>query len=843
MSRKYSPSNRAEAKSPLSAYTDNDSDLDDAFASKRSRSSKIRITKSPGTKSVTPTSGSRPFTSGRYTPKSKQMLLIREPNDAFVAKVRPQVLSLDKERLYEEVLALKQTVNKLKHENTRLKTKTAQLERELSRKDTFLNELKSSNGFPVGMGQINVISNLKSTVRDLQEELKQKDAEASLIRRRMHATRIEEMETELQVYADECTRLRHRLTELMHGYRTNESDESSAVMLNMKADRQELEAALADALSESSKWRERVMELEQAKRKHKTSEALKLEVRKLKLSLETMRKAKDEAEFIAADTQSSLERKLRGKVAEADKLIRELESFRRQNDELLIKLAAANQTASEGGDKFKELTRKFEAFKEKTAFSQPEARQLALVIHRKLEETKEPIEKFVAETARTQTLQGFIKAIEKKSIGFVDLRTAVTKVFEDLEVTPDLILRWLNQFPPISVTPKPSPAAQPSPVRSPPVQPNLSLDLSAIKRKQTNELLKHISLRMQLHRVPKRKLMNVMFGDNPDKHTEVTNAELVAIFSSSPFSMTPAESDQIADFLLSKHKTTVSIIGCLFFEIEDWQVFKPEDEEVLDEQLADLLRPIAIDFGEACESVDSDKVGVIHIDDFYQIVDDMQLEISDKQMQYLRLLFYSHKFDFESVPYKQLLNAYTANASASIDSDSSSSELVNSCLAFVAKALYSQNKAANRVFKPDDRGQVNPAEFYSGLQALGYPELERKDFLTIMEALSSEEDEELCIRIEYLEEILSHYPRSMASSADRERYISVLNSAADLSLKSLHKSSGLLQTVTSQQEGTPSSYNFSTKMLELSGSQDFSPTMSNLKVVELSEADSNREVE
>jgi predicted nucleic acid-binding Zn-ribbon protein len=747
------------------------------------------------------------------------------------------VVSLDKERLYEEVLALKQTVNKLKHENTRLKTKAAQFERELSRKDTFLNELKSSNAFPAGLGSISVISNLKSTVKDLQEELKQKEAEVSLMRRRMQATRIEEMETELQVYADECTRLKHRLTEVMRFYKAGEhgEDDLAELVYNMKEDRRGLEAELDEAQDEISKWRGRVSELEEASKKHKNSDALKLEVRRLKSGLETVKKAKDEAEQTAAEAKASLERKLQSKQTDNDRLRKELDGVKRQYEEQLGKAAAANQAADEAKEKAKVLSGKLEAFKEKTGFSLSEAKTLALSILRKLEDNKESIEGFAAEAGRTSG--GLLTAIERRSVDFRDARAAINRVFDDLEITSERVLRWLRQYPAASLSPKPSPAAQPSPVRSP-LTPNLSLDLSLIKRKQTADLLRHISMRLQLHRIPKRKLMTVMFGEHVDKAAAVPHDELVSIFTQTPFSMTPAESDQVADFLLSKHKTAVAIVGCLFFELDDWEVLRPEDEEALDEEIAELLGAVAAEFKEACEALDVDQSGTVAMEDYFQILEELQIDLTDKQLQYLSLLFYSHKFDFESVPYQQLLTAYTVAGSVSEDSASSSSELVNSCLAFVSNALRSQGKTPDQVFETDQRGLIRPPDFYYGLQLLGHPDIERKDFLAIMEALNSEEEDELCIQISYFTEILRHFDDSEASSGDKERYISVLGSSDHFSYGSLsggHQEK--MMTIPSQYEETPSSYNFTDKLIDFDTPQNFSPTMANLKAVQSSDAD------
>lgn len=61
----------------------------------------------------------------------------------------------------------------------------------------------------------NLIQNLKSQVKDLRAEVKKKDDEVIKIKRTLKSTNIQELEVEMKLYVDECTRLRHMLEEKM----------------------------------------------------------------------------------------------------------------------------------------------------------------------------------------------------------------------------------------------------------------------------------------------------------------------------------------------------------------------------------------------------------------------------------------------------------------------------------------------------------------------------------------------------------------------------------------------------------------------------------------------------
>lgn len=58
-----------------------------------------------------------------------------------------------------------------------------------------------------------ITQNLKNHVKEMRSELKKKDEEVTKIKRTLKATNIQELEVEMKLYVDECTRLRHMLEE------------------------------------------------------------------------------------------------------------------------------------------------------------------------------------------------------------------------------------------------------------------------------------------------------------------------------------------------------------------------------------------------------------------------------------------------------------------------------------------------------------------------------------------------------------------------------------------------------------------------------------------------------
>lgn len=69
-----------------------------------------------------------------------------------------------------------------------------------------------NNSYVKGAGS-HITQSLKNHVKEVRAELAKKDEEMAKIKRSLKATNIQELEVEMKLYVDECTRLRHMLEE------------------------------------------------------------------------------------------------------------------------------------------------------------------------------------------------------------------------------------------------------------------------------------------------------------------------------------------------------------------------------------------------------------------------------------------------------------------------------------------------------------------------------------------------------------------------------------------------------------------------------------------------------
>jgi hypothetical protein len=140
--------------------------------------------------------GSRPVTSS----KSNAVRKVKGRVEAVRSKAAYGQYST--EELYGRVLELKNSLNEVREENLRLKTKVHQLEKENRRED---NEVDKGS----------LVGTLKNQLKDSSRALEMKDKELQDLRRSTRATHLTEIEVEIKVYKDECTRLRRILEEAL----------------------------------------------------------------------------------------------------------------------------------------------------------------------------------------------------------------------------------------------------------------------------------------------------------------------------------------------------------------------------------------------------------------------------------------------------------------------------------------------------------------------------------------------------------------------------------------------------------------------------------------------------
>ena len=129
-----------------------------------------------------------------------------------IKKMKPRRINQEKEKLYEQVIRLKVQMNTYKNANLKLRTQLKFLEKEGQEKEGIIEDLAHNNEVNT-IGRLgSVVKNkpeaylvtaLKRQVKELKNELKDKDEEILTYKKNFKNTKFNELDIELRSYMDE----------------------------------------------------------------------------------------------------------------------------------------------------------------------------------------------------------------------------------------------------------------------------------------------------------------------------------------------------------------------------------------------------------------------------------------------------------------------------------------------------------------------------------------------------------------------------------------------------------------------------------------------------------------
>lgn len=299
---------------------------------------------------------------------------------------------------------------------------------------------------------------------------------------------------------------------------------------------------------------------------------------------------------------------------------------------------------------------------------------------------------------------------------------------------------------------------------------HLREDLSRLRTRsrapqaELQDLFRHLTMRLQLHRVAKAELLPALFSPGV---LQYSLDEVRELFIKSPLSFTATEASALAAFV-SESTDFSSVEMCLRIteNTEDWELLAVSDEERFDKELFLLISENKEALIKACGLCDNNGIGVITVNELKQVLEDLKLEFSERLLHYVSLLFYSHSYALDKVPYKKFIKAYSEQNNLEGDSSEDSDEeklarVVRGHLRTIAEALNKNEFTVREVFKCDRQGLITAQEFVHGLKRIELARNGRETeelVILMLEALQCEKEEgKKCILLEEFEEVLEHY--------------------------------------------------------------------------------------
>ena len=623
------------------------------------------------------------------------------------------------------------------------------MERELLR---FLEgaEGKSRFSYMQGGGKTAKFRGLRKKVQVLNQELVSREEENDDLRRDILFTRKSELEAQVQAYADECARLRDHVSELeedrerlLRAEQLHSEQEKALFALEQQND--DLRRSLAKFQKDSTKMRR------SSNRDRKRVNAARSEIAGLKQEVQRLRtitQSESPSKKRAKDSPSPVPKSVQVTQAE---IKREL-GYEFSIPELLQRLQQFSTTAQ-----------------------QPLPDCIKAVLPSSDDISPESL--FVA-----MRKQGFYWERE-------EARMLLSHVHHPGDCPVSELLSFLGkqaqkspQKPAATVTP--SLQTTVTPHSSPPTTPTVA----KVQLSEVRTVLRHVAYRLQLQRVPKAKVMSLIIGGNPDRFRVMQVPQLEGILAGSPFDVTDQKEARLLarflieteaiepqlpeDSILTLKKSVGDIVEKLNRSLDPWEGFSPEEEESFDQHIGAVLNRNKTTFKAACKGYDHDKSEVISFSDFEEVLENLEIEFSQKEKHYLRLLFYSSLQELDMVPYKELLRAYTEGGEAGNSSSQESVEpsdaevrgMIQKYLQLIANAMVGRKRTVKDVFQTT-AGCVTPQQFYEGYCSLGLPNINQQSLGMLIDALQGDEERpDYSISLAFLEEVFSHYGVNPESS-------------------------------------------------------------------------------
>ena len=159
--------------------------------------------------------------------------------NVVLQRLKPEYIYHDKEHLYEQAKKLKESMDGIRERNLNLKTRISQYEHNIERKNKAIHDLLDQ----ISVGQPSVLTELskpkhlaaalKNQIKESRELVKSKDDELNRLKSSVKVTRVQEIEVELKMFEDECTRLKN-IIDSLEKQQTEKYSEKDVAAYNAK---------------------------------------------------------------------------------------------------------------------------------------------------------------------------------------------------------------------------------------------------------------------------------------------------------------------------------------------------------------------------------------------------------------------------------------------------------------------------------------------------------------------------------------------------------------------------------------------------------------------------------
>jgi hypothetical protein len=692
-------------------------------------------------------------------------------NGKLLTKLKPTVIMLDKEKLYEDNLQLKLLVNYYKLENNKLTTKIRQQDKELNQKDDIIQEITSNNENPTHKN-LNLLSKLSETLREKSKMIKnyQKDLEKFKTENKMAKT--QELEKELSETKNQYVSVQSKLDEISREKLKIQND-----LKNTQKLLRDYSTTLKQKEAEENKKKFNNTGLEEQKQKALNDLAMlqkKIDEKETALNQiiqELNKRIEDqnhEHKNKMLQAQQELNDKAESFVAKENALNTVIQELRKslENKENEYKLSSQlEDKEQEYKAKFeKELIEKTEAFAIKEADLNRVIEELNKKIHDKDNEYKnnsaktqqefnEKSEAFLAkESSLKQEIQRLNEIIEKKNKELNEKTLTVPKELTEKKENPikqdfslDNIIQGLKKKLEITENEKKKMALKFGKFITDKIQVDSDKAIEEYKKKTASSLLisympsiqltktshklserekdsikLNVSLSLQLSKVSRSGLAKVLFGSDLPLYKYISRSAVASNFKNPPFlfmNKDPSIAEKLLNYIFQS-SVEVKVFHFIHgFEtvVPDWKVFTVEEDKKAYRELSKIISTKYSEIQNACEVYDKTATGIISSEEFQIALKKCGIQLSETLESYLASLCYSFSYEIDKIEYNKLITTFTKSFENLTKDDKD--YICDFYFNKISKSLRSANDTIENKFKINNE-TIAKEDFVSGLNSL-----------------------------------------------------------------------------------------------------------------------------
>ncbi|OMJ92269.1 hypothetical protein SteCoe_5041 [Stentor coeruleus] len=689
------------------------------------------------------------------------------------AKIQPKSPKLNRGQLFEENLTLKMKTHTIQSENLRLKTKITQIKHDLTKKDVVDYSLARLSN------RSHLIPNLKQTIKDVKDHLREKEDELMVLKKNAKCTKINEAEIELQSYIEECMRLRHNLQEIMvqkqislgtleyeeklykqnrhikflekEGFecgsalsrvrdeiinlkeKSSNFDSPSKKRIKPSQSKQELENYKSEILEIKSRIEIDRIEYEQRENK------LKAEAKKLRKSKESISEKIKNAETKLEDQQILIE-KLRAELQEHENKLRNAKyadtpSFTDSHGLKLPNPPKLFQKIYNLIRKKQMITDVFFSIMDKNSNGSVDSDEIYkfMVTNGCKLKKKYVIEALTLIGYASTSIPLYLFQEHYEKYDYNDIIEESSS--EEIVPEPKKMVKKLTYH---TATPNlPEGPIIPEATVGPRVI-WVEKKIPTVKFEEISGVIDEIFMKMRAAKLPKTKLLAKVFGSDFDPDEGITISALESLLNSSTlnfgnkeinyllarFLIEPEGVSEIPEKSLKDLKSGILIICKRFTKyFNDWEVYTDEEVKTTLDFIYKELGKIKSEIRESCGKYDQDSKGWLDFSTFRQAVTEAGGQLSDHDWDIWKLEIYP----FLEFNYIGFLNSIK------------SCRPPESSLKILCKKLNTISTPPESIFKATPKGLISAEDFIEGINKLNL-DFTNEEMIELMESVKHQDN-------------------------------------------------------------------------------------------------------